>query len=159
MVRTLSKSDLSLISIGTNQEIKNPLFHGEISAIINFFEKNSNNPKDYYFISSHQPCSMCLSAITWSGFDNFYYFFSYDDTKNSFKIPHDLNILSEVFKIKDGNYNLINNYWKSFSITSEINRLGLSDKLSNKIQNIRDQYEKLSKKYQETKTNNKIPLK
>jgi len=33
------------------------------------------------------------SAITWTGFDNFYYLFSYTDTKDAFNIPHDLKIL------------------------------------------------------------------
>ena len=33
------------------------------------------------------------AAITWSGFDNFYYLFSYTDTKDAFNIPHDLKIL------------------------------------------------------------------
>ena len=93
----VKKLDLSLISIGTNEENKNPLFHGEISTLFNFYEKNFNNTKDYYFISSHQPCSLCLSAITWSGFDNFYYFFPYHETNENFNIPHDLKILEEVF--------------------------------------------------------------
>ena len=154
----VKKSDLSISSIGTNNEIINPLFHGEISALFNLFKKNIYNTNDYYFISTHQPCSMCLSAITWSGFNNFYYFFSYQDTKNDFKIPHDLNILSEVFKIKDGKYNFNNHYWQSFSIISEINRLGLNETLAKKISIIREEYQKMSKNYQETKINNKIPL-
>ena len=29
----VKKSDLSLVCLGTNQEIKNPLFHGEISTL------------------------------------------------------------------------------------------------------------------------------
>ena len=70
----IKKSDLSLLITGTNNEIANPLYHGEISALFNFFESKKLNPNEYYFISSHEPCSLCLSAITWSGFDNFYYF-------------------------------------------------------------------------------------
>jgi hypothetical protein len=44
---------------------------------------------------------MCLSAIAWSGFDNFYYLFSYEDTRDEFEIPHDRAILAEVFRCPD----------------------------------------------------------
>tara|TARA_B100001769_G_C21964509_1_gene518943 strand:+ start:266 stop:838 length:573 start_codon:yes stop_codon:yes gene_type:complete len=154
----VKKLDLSLISIGTNEENKNPLFHGEISTLFNFYEKNFNNTKDYYFISSHQPCSLCLSAITWSGFDNFYYFFPYHETNENFNIPHDLKILEEVFKIKDGDYKKNNHYWDSFSIISEIRKLEVENQLSGKINKIKEEYQKMSKIYQENKKNNKIPL-
>ena len=94
----LNKEDYSTIVVGTNNEIINPLYHGEISSINNFFSnKDTINPRDCLFISSHEPCSLCLSAITWSGFDNFIFLFPYEDTKNSFNIPHDLKILEEKF--------------------------------------------------------------
>ena len=71
-----SKKDYSTIAIGTNNEIINPLYHGEISSIIIFLViKLTINPRDCLFISSHEPCSLCLSAITWSGFDNFIFYF------------------------------------------------------------------------------------
>ena len=154
----VKKSDLSIICLGTNNETKNPLFHGEISALFNLYETPYNKTGDYYFISSHQPCSLCLSAITWSGFDNFYYFFPYEDTRCNFNIPHDLKILEEVFKIKHGNYQKNNQYWQSFSIISEIKKLGQDKQLSAKITKIKEEYQKLSKIYQESKINNNIPL-
>ena len=157
----IKKSDLSLVIIGTNNEVINPLYHGEISALFNFFKSKNLNPKDYYFISSHEPCSLCLSAITWSGFDNFYYFFSYKETDTTFRIPHDLNILQEVFKIKDGEYNKNNSYWKSFSIIDQIKENEDSNKhnLIKKIDKIKLLYSDLSTQYQNAKISNNIPLK
>ena len=157
----VKKSDLSFVITGTNNEITNPLYHGEISALFNFFKSKNLNPKDYYFISSHEPCSLCLSAITWSGFDNFYYFFSYKETDSTFRIPHDLNILQEVFKIKDGEYSKNNSYWKSFSIIDQIKENEDLNKhnLIEKIDKIKLLYADLSAQYQNVKISNNIPLK
>jgi len=157
----IKKSDLSIVITGTNNEITNPLYHGEISTLFNFFKIKNLNPKDYYFISSHEPCSLCLSAITWSGFDNFYYFFEYNDTKSSFHIPHDLNILQEVFNIQGGEYNKVNGYWKSFSIIDQIKKNEDSNKhnLIKKIDKIKQLYADLSTQYQNAKISNNIPLK
>ena len=159
----LKKSDYSLVCVGTNNEIENPLWHGEISALKNFYEIPTNErviTKDCIFISTHEPCSLCLSAIAWTGFDNFYYFFPYSDTNNIFNIPHDLNILKEVFKISQGNYNKENNYWKSYSIIDEINLLnGPENKqLNQKVKKIYEIYRDLSDLYQKYKSNNNIPL-
>ncbi len=156
----IKKDDLSFTISGTNNEIENPLFHGEISTIINFFKSKNLNPKDYFFISSHEPCSMCLSAITWCGFDNFYFFFPYSDTESSFNIPHDLKILKEVFNINNGEYIKDNYYWKRHSILESISKLQDPDKekLLAKAQKIRDLYENLSELYQSSKISNNIPL-
>jgi len=157
----LKKIDLSLVVTGTNNETENPLYHGEISTILNFFKLRNLNPKDYLFISSHEPCSLCLSAITWSGFDNFYYLFHYEETESTFYIPHDLKILKEVFKIEQGEYSKNNSYWQSYSIVEDIKELQNSenDKLLTKIKEINKLYESLSKNYQSAKNSSYIPLK
>ena len=159
----LNKSDYSLVCVGTNNEIENPLWHGEISALKNFYEIPLNkrpNTRDSVFLSTHEPCSLCLSAITWTGFDNFYYFFPYNDTKDKFNIPHDLNILKDVFKINNGNYNKENSYWTSYSIIENINLINDYERihLNKKIKKIFEIYNDLSGLYQKFKSNKNIPL-
>jgi len=157
----LNKIDLSLVVTGVNNEIENPIYHGEISTIINFFKLKNLNPKDYLFVSSHEPCSLCLSAITWSGFDNFYYLFHYEETESTFNIPYDLKILKEVFKIDKGQYSKNNTFWQSYSILEEIKELQNSetDQLLAKIKEINKLYEDISNNYQSTKNSNHITLK
>ena len=60
----LNKEDYSTISVGTNNEIINPLYHGEISSINNFFSNKVNlNPRDYLFISSHYVYQPLLGVV------------------------------------------------------------------------------------------------
>ena len=94
--------DPSYLSSISNNETKNPLWHGEIHTLKKFYEidkKIRPNEKNCIFLSSHEPCSLCLSAITFSGFDNFYYLFPYESTSDEFNIPHDLKILEEISEI------------------------------------------------------------
>ena len=159
----INKKDLTTISVGTNNEINNPLLHGEISVLNKFYEIPSKNrpvSKDCIFLSTHEPCSLCLSAITWSGFDNFYYFYPYSDTENKFYIPHDLNILKEVFGITKGNYTKKNSYWKSYSIVENVNLLVEPEKsnLLKNIKKIKEIYDNFSNSYQKYKSKNYIPL-
>ena len=160
----LNKDDYSLVVAGSNNETENPLWHGEIYTLKKFYEINKQmrpNEKNCIFLSSHEPCSLCLSAITFSGFDNFYYLFPYISTSDKFNIPHDINILKEVFNITEGNYNRQNSYWKSFQINDLINKLDEDKKkiFSDSFNNIRNTYFNLSNKYQKNKEKNSIPLK
>ena len=160
----IKKTDFSTVIVGTNSEIENPLWHGEMATLKKFYEIPASfrpHTKDCYFISSHEPCSLCLSAISWCGFDNFYYLFSYKDTLDKFNIPHDLNILKEVFNVNDGNYNKSNFYWKCYHLEELINHLkdNHKEEILNKLTNIKALYEHMSKYYQSTKINNEIPLK
>ena len=160
----LKKEDYSLVIAGTNNEIENPMWHGEIYTLKKFYELDiSNRPKEKncIFLSSHEPCSLCLSAITFSGFDNFYYLFPYESTSDEFNIPHDLNILKQVFNISDGKYRKENLYWKSYNINKLIDNLNDLNKkrLIDSYNEIKKKYINLSKKYQLTKEKNFIPLK
>ena len=100
----LRKSDLSLVVAGTNRETENPLFHGEVATLNAFYELPAEGRPptgDCLFLSTHEPCSLCLSAITWAGFDNFYYLFGYEDTRDAFNIPHDLKILQRGLRHRE----------------------------------------------------------
>ena len=139
----IKKDDYSLVVAGSNNETENPLLHGETHTLKKFYEINKEtrpDEKNCIFLSSHEPCSLCLSAITFSGFDNFYYLFPYESTSEEFSIPHDLNILKEVFNINDGNYIKNNSYWKSYSINSLINKLEDSKK-----KKFKDSFNKIKK--------------
>ena len=157
----LRKSDMSVVIAGTNSETDNPLLHGEISTLNQFYEMPDRPPTgDLTFLSTHEPCPLCLSAITWAGFDNFYYFFSYEDSRDAFDIPHDLKILKEVFGVEDGEYRASNAYWTSHSVPELINSepKPQRDHLLQQEQRIRVRYAELSDQYQLSKGDNDIPF-
>ena len=160
----INKNDHSLVVAGTNNETKNPLWHGEIHTLKKFYEldkKKRPDEKNCIFLSSHEPCSLCLSAITFAGFDNFYYLFPYESTSEEFKIPHDLNILKEVFNVTDGKYIKENSYWKSYAINNLIEQIKTNNKkkLMDAFDQIKKIYVDLSNKYQSSKGESSIPLK
>ena len=160
----INKEDYSMVIAGSNNETENPIWHGEIYTLKKFYElDNKIRPKEKncIFLSSHEPCSLCLSAITFSGFNNFYYLFPYESTSDEFNIPHDLNILKEIFNINGGNYIKKNSYWESYNINDLINELENSKKknLINSFNDIKKKYIDLSNKYQKSKAKSSIPLK
>lgn len=157
----LKKSDLSLVIAETNNELENPLWHGEVHTLKRFYEKTADLPtKELIFLSTHEPCTMCMSAITWAGFDNFYSFFSHEDSRDAFAIPHDLKILKEVFGLEPGGYRRQNAFWNSYFIADLVEgeeeplRAGLKAQTAR----IKAAYQRLSDDYQSGKAQNHIPL-
>ena len=155
----LRKKSLETFLAETNNEVENPLWHGEMHVLKRFYEIPADqrpNTSDLIFLSTHEPCSLCLSAITWCGFDNFYYFFSHEDSRDSFSIPHDLKILKEVFGRED--YRSENEFWTSRAVQELIAKSENPDALTNRARIIRQQYDDLSSVYQSDKATNDIPL-
>ncbi|WDR04123.1 nucleoside deaminase [Devosia algicola] len=169
----LRKADLSVVIAETNNETENPLWHGEMHAIKRFFELDPAarpDVKDCIFLATHEPCSLCLSGITWSGFDNFYYLFSYEDTRDSFAIPYDIAILKAVYAVPEPEtgivsadrplYNRTNQYWQSHNIAQLIASLdrGGREALLGRFDDITALYADLSAIYQADKGEKGIPL-
>ncbi len=159
----LKKSDLSLVVAETNNETENPLWHGEVHALKVFYElPPAGRPatRDCIFLATHEPCSLCLSAITWSGFDNFHYLFSHEDSRDSFAIPHDLRILKEVFRLEPGGYARDNAYWTAHSLAELIADCQAGERagFEARIEALSRTYAELSKVYQDGKAGCDIPL-
>ncbi|SMQ72104.1 tRNA(Arg) A34 adenosine deaminase TadA [Devosia lucknowensis] len=169
----LRKSDLSVVVAETNNEIENPLWHGEMHAIKRFFELPADErpaTADCLFLATHEPCSLCLSGITWSGFDNFYYLFSHQDSRDSFAIPYDIQILKAVYAVPEPEtgtvspgrdlYNRRNDFWNSHSLQDMIAGLdrGNRETLLARIDDLNALYADLSARYQRDKGSKGIPL-
>lgn len=164
----LRKSDLSTIIAGTNHESENPLWHGEVYTIkkyyemVNADESKRVDPKDIIFLCTHEPCTLCLSAITWSGFDNFIYLFGHEETRDTFNIGHDLGILKQIFKHEPGGYAKDNDYWSAYRLADLIGNCDAATRagFDQRLDAIRTAYFEMSKVYQAHKGEARnIPLK
>ncbi|NHI16042.1 nucleoside deaminase [Microbacterium excoecariae] len=159
----LRRDDLSVVVAETNNEIENPLWHGEIHAIKRFHElpaAGRPDPSECLFLATHEPCSLCLSGIAWAGFEEFAYLFSHQDSADAFAIPHDIRILKAVYAVPDPDrtepapgrdlYNRDNAFFTSHPIA------GPAD-LTDRIARIAGTYDELSATYQASKGGAGIP--
>mmetsp|Transcript_1484 Transcript_1484/g.2449 ORF Transcript_1484/g.2449 Transcript_1484/m.2449 type:complete len:247 (+) Transcript_1484:281-1021(+) len=147
---------------GTNNEFRNPLFHGEVSAIFNYFdlpeEERPGRPDECVFFATHEPCPLCLSSIAWTGFKEVYYLFTYEDTRDAFAIPHDLKILESVFKCPNGSYNRQNDFFRAKSVAELIAEVSDEEEraaLQQRVEVLRVKYDELSAVYQQKKSEGK----
>lgn len=69
----------------TNAETTCPIFHGEVHCIYQWSqatppEERGKMAQSSIFLSTHEPCCMCISSILWAGFTTLFYFFPYSIT-------------------------------------------------------------------------------
>ncbi|GKT65787.1 cytidine and deoxycytidylate deaminase family protein [Colletotrichum tofieldiae] len=168
----LSSATLDPLTVATNDERASPLLHGEINCIQQFFTASFPDPStrpnprtDCVFFATHEPCSLCLSGIAWSGFREVYYLFTYEDSRDLFAIPHDINILEEVFRVRaegEGDealgrralYNRANKFFTARSLGDLVKELPEGEgraRWGREMERIKGLYNALSDTYQEGK--------
>ncbi|KAJ9142324.1 Cytidine deaminase-like protein [Pleurostoma richardsiae] len=165
----LQRSDLAAHTVATNNERVSPLLHGEINCIQQFFtsDPSSSRPstRDCIFFATHEPCSLCLSGITWAGFGEIYFLFTYEDSRDLFAIPHDIDILQEVFRVPAPGdtpetlaarplYNRQNRFFTARSLAelvAEVEDEGERARWAAEVERVKALYNALSETYQEGK--------
>ncbi|EXJ64306.1 hypothetical protein A1O7_00642 [Cladophialophora yegresii CBS 114405] len=164
----LDRSTLGTVLAETNNERESPLLHGEINCIQQFFRLPKDtrpDTKDCIFFATHEPCSLCLSGITWSGFNEFYYMFTYEDSRDLFAIPYDIDILKSVYQVATPGeseadlaakplYNRRNKFFTARSLAElidEVDDEATKAKLKGELRRVKQMYDGLSATYQEGK--------
>lgn len=165
----LARSTLEPVTVATNNERESPLLHGEINCIQTFFASPKEGrplTKDCVFFATHEPCSLCLSGITWSGFNEFYYLFTYEDSRDLFGIPYDIDILQSVYQVAAPGdtpetlaarslYNRSNKFFQARSVADVVATIedeSERSKWTAEIARIKTLYNELSDTYQKGKT-------
>lgn len=96
---------------------------------------------------------MCISSIVWAGFQKVYYLFPYEATTAQ-GIPHDVNIMNELWGAR---YREENQFCSSSCIIELCMRLKddeVREKLRQRIKQITNRYDELSKTYHTEKVDN-----
>ncbi len=148
----LARDDLSLLTAGTNTRGEDPTLHGEMVTIRQFFRmKDQPSPEETVFLSTHEPCSMCLSALAWSGFKKIFFLFGYEETRDDFRMGDDLQILAEVFSTTTPSRK--NRFFELTPIRSMLRGIPEREALASRIETIRQEYILLAEKVFETEGN------
>lgn len=135
----LRADDLSPVVAGSNDRVTNPIYHGEIDTIRRFFAlKDRPAPSKCIFVASHDPCSMCASAIAWAGFPELWVLFSYEDVEKAFGMPVDLTMYRELFGTDGVREN--NLFFKKYYLREEAAKTEKAAELSAEIKELEKSY-------------------
>ena len=159
-------SNFNTVHADTNSETTCPLFHGEVKLIYEWSKvipakERGPAAQTSIFLSTHEPCCMCISSILWAGFTKVYYFFSYQVTSSQ-GIPHDINTMHELWGV--ATYRKQNKYLSTVCIMDLIDELPDGEEkaeLQATSKRLMDTYDKLSNQYHSEKsqnTNNSLVL-
>ena len=101
---------------------------------------------------------MCISAIVWSGFCKCFYLYPYETTRDQHGIPHDLNIMYELWRVE--RYSRRNSFCSTAGILDIIDALPDNDGEEHKaellatVERITSKYDELTPKYHSEKASN-----
>ena len=132
----------------TNLETACPIHHGEVVAI-EAWSKLKKRPRasECLFVATHEPCCLCVSAIVWSGFERCVFLFPYETTKRQ-GIPHDLNIMYELWRVE--RYQRRNRYLATSGVSTLIAALPPSSEradLEKRVARLAAAYDALADSY------------
>lgn len=155
----LDGTTLDTVIANTNNELDCPLFHGEVYTIIEWSkmipaEERGAAAKSSIFLSTHEPCCMCISSIVWSGFQKVYYLFPYSLTSAQ-GIPHDINTMHELWGVPT--YRKQSKFCSTACIMDMVDELPDSDEktsLKERVDKLVSMYEEISDFYHTEKAGN-----
>jgi tRNA(Arg) A34 adenosine deaminase TadA len=151
-----------LVVARSNDETTSTLLHGEVNCLLAYSSMVVNGgatekapcpkPHDCIFLSTHEPCCMCISSIVWSGFTRVYYLFGYETTKEQ-GIPHDINIMHELWGVPS--YRRRNQFLSTASIPHLVDAMSDDDPdkeiFQKKIDELTEKYKVLADQYHTAK--------
>jgi len=152
--------DLTCDVASTNCETECPLFHGEVKCIFDWSKKTpaserGSRAQSGIFLSTHEPCCMCISSILWTGFQRIFYLLPYETTASQ-GIPHDINTMHELWGVNS--YRKRNKYFASACIQEMVASLDEGEEKRNsqkQAERLLSRYNELSSKYHKEKFDNK----
>lgn len=141
----LDARTLDTVTAGTNNRCVNPIYHGEIDTIMRFFAlKDRPKPEDCLFVASHEPCSMCASAIAWAGFREVWVLFGAETMTGDFDMPVDMKMYRDIFGVSG--VKEVNSFYRKYELKREAAQTPEAAALAGKISHLEEEYGRLEVK-------------